>query len=66
MKSGHKSLSFMLVALLILLTEWYTHPSRRPATDTDGDGYFSQGGACGAVDCDDNKSGNKAWSNRDM
>lgn len=38
------------------LTNYFCPPSVPTCTDSDGDGFATQGGTCGAVDCNDNNA----------
>ncbi|RJR22460.1 MAG: hypothetical protein C4581_00965, partial [Nitrospiraceae bacterium] len=45
---------FLLLLFSVVLLVFSPFTYGQTCTDSDGDGYYREGGACGAVDCDDN------------
>ncbi|MEW6602265.1 MAG: putative metal-binding motif-containing protein, partial [Nitrospirota bacterium] len=54
MKLGQKTLFFLICAVMVFLIGLAPSAYSQTCTDSDGDGYFVEGGACGPADCDDN------------
>ena len=44
---------FRIWCLILLVLSGFVFMGQSCCTDNDGDGYYAEGGNCGALDCDD-------------